>query len=354
MIRTLLDDCRPCLVALAIAGLLLVVVIRLSGARFSLRRLGRVHRCQRGGVQSLSFVLTLPVFVLIVMFIVQVSQLMIAQVVVNYAAYAAARSLSAWIPQHVIELESNAGTEVNGQNLIRANGIRPGVPFGYAYYGGNREDGALDSQLTAENVLKLDGAFESATSACASISPSRHLGLEITSDAQRRFNATWNTCQVFATENASASTRARLYNKFCYSYWNTEIWLTFENQNSQLGPSGNPFNNPARSYRTNEVGWEDPMTVMVRHNLALLPGPGRWLAKHLVTPGGPPDMGSQLIDRRAGPRRQIDGQSNGTGGPHDPLYNQRVFTTTIWARATVTNDGIKSLVPYWHTINVSQ
>ena len=95
MTRTLLQDCRPCLVALTIAGLLLLLVIRFSGARFNLKRLARLHRCQRGGVQSLSFVLTLPIFVMIVMFIVQVSQLMIAQVVVNYAAFGAARSLAA-------------------------------------------------------------------------------------------------------------------------------------------------------------------------------------------------------------------------------------------------------------------
>ena len=79
-LRVILDDCRPALFALGTAMVMLAVVIRGSGCRLNLRRLGELHRCQKGGVQSLSFVLTLPIFVMIVMFIVQVSQLMIAQV----------------------------------------------------------------------------------------------------------------------------------------------------------------------------------------------------------------------------------------------------------------------------------
>ena len=44
-----------------------------------------------GSVQTLSFVLTLPIFIMVMMLIVQVSQLMIGLIVVHYAAYAAAR-----------------------------------------------------------------------------------------------------------------------------------------------------------------------------------------------------------------------------------------------------------------------
>ena len=123
-LRVILDDCRPALFALAAAVLALIVVIRVSGCRFDLRRLVQLHRCQRGGVQSLSFVLTLPIFVMLVMFVVQVSQLMIAQVVINYAAYGAARSIAAWVPQHVTEVEGDDSTdpfgeEVHFQNMIR-------------------------------------------------------------------------------------------------------------------------------------------------------------------------------------------------------------------------------------------
>ena len=64
-------------------------------------RLGRLltlHRDEAGNIQSLSFVLTLPVFIFVMLMIVQVSQLMIGIVVVNYAAFAAARSAAVRIP----------------------------------------------------------------------------------------------------------------------------------------------------------------------------------------------------------------------------------------------------------------
>ena len=57
-------------------------------ARFS--RLRNLHGDQCGAVQSLSFVLVLPLFVMVMLFIVQVSQLMIGTIVVHYSAYAAA------------------------------------------------------------------------------------------------------------------------------------------------------------------------------------------------------------------------------------------------------------------------
>ena len=364
-LRVILNDCRPALLALGTAMVMLAVVIRASGCRLNLRRLGELHRCQKGGVQSLSFVLTLPIFVMIVMFIVQVSQLMIAQVVINNAAYGAARSLAAWVPQHVIEIESDATTDPFGlephyQNLIRDNRLQPNRSFGYAYIGGSRMDGIVgdgDGQQSTENIYKLDYPFRSAVAACATISPSRHLGLALTANAQDHFLASRTAWQQFAGPNASASNNARLSNKYSYSYWNTEVWIRFQNLNSNIGPTYNPIGNPARSYIPNEIGWRDPITVTVRHNLALLPGPGRFLAKYLVRPGGPPDLVSHRISQWAGPRRQIatgdTEASSGRSTPHDPKYNQRVYATTIWARATVTNDGIKSLVPYVHAFDVN-
>ena len=74
----------------------------------------------------------------------------------------------------------------------------------------------------------------------------------------------------------------------------------------------------------------------------------------LVRPNGPPDLVSHRISQWAGPRRQVGpggAAATGNGTPHDPRYNKRVYTTTIWARATVTNDGVKSLVPYVHALN---
>src|SRR5437763_280558 len=51
-----------------------------------------LHTDQRGSVQSLSFVLTVPLFIMLMLLAVQITQLMIGLVVVHYAAFAAARS----------------------------------------------------------------------------------------------------------------------------------------------------------------------------------------------------------------------------------------------------------------------
>ena len=67
----------------------------------------QLHRDQAGSVQALSLVLTLPVFVWLVMFIVQVSQLMIGSIVVHYAAFAAARAAVVWIPAHLEDEPEN-------------------------------------------------------------------------------------------------------------------------------------------------------------------------------------------------------------------------------------------------------
>src|SRR5262245_46550230 len=71
----------------------------------------RLHADQRGSVQSLSFVLTVPIFVMLMLLAVQITQLMIGLIVVQYAAYAAARSASVWIPARMEpdELENRIG-----------------------------------------------------------------------------------------------------------------------------------------------------------------------------------------------------------------------------------------------------
>ena len=119
MHREILQACLPCLVTLVIACLSLVLVARLSGARLKWSRLRRLHSCQDGGVQSLAFVLTLPLFVMIVLLILQISQLMVGMMVVNYAALAAARAASVWIPAQV---DGELSFETDSQNRIRIVG----------------------------------------------------------------------------------------------------------------------------------------------------------------------------------------------------------------------------------------
>ena len=66
-----------CLAVILILLLLLRGLIALSGARRRQHGIATLHRDQRGSVQSLSFVLTLPLFIMIVMAIIQITQITI-------------------------------------------------------------------------------------------------------------------------------------------------------------------------------------------------------------------------------------------------------------------------------------
>ena len=108
MFHSWLESTWPCLLALPAAFLVARMLIGVSGGRLAaFARLLEAHRCQRGGVQSLAFVLTLPLFIMVCLFIVQVSQLMIAQMVLHYAAFAGARAASVWIAAAVDEPPDN-------------------------------------------------------------------------------------------------------------------------------------------------------------------------------------------------------------------------------------------------------
>ena len=73
-------------------GIALRWIVALGGGRWQGVRFRRLHRDESGAVQTLSFVLTLPFFVMTLLLIVQASQLMVGQMVVEYAAVATVRA----------------------------------------------------------------------------------------------------------------------------------------------------------------------------------------------------------------------------------------------------------------------
>lgn len=78
--RQIVEACLPWAGLLVASVLAAWLLARLSGGRLQLARLRRLHRDQGGAVQSLAFVLVLPFFVMILLFIIQVSQVMIGTV----------------------------------------------------------------------------------------------------------------------------------------------------------------------------------------------------------------------------------------------------------------------------------
>lgn len=331
MHRGVIEACYPGLITLAVLFLLAWGVARLSGARPRLGRLAELHRCQAGGVQSLSFVITLPVFLIILLFIVQVSQLMIGLITVNYAAYAAARSASVWIPAWVDDqyLEPTSlnpdGSidERNSQNRLPPYMISPDQPL------------TLDYQSVRKSgSAKLDEIFHAAALACVPIAPSRDLNSTDQSvlGATRADESMINLYSQLAPPAGSNPRLApRLRNKLAYSLQNTIVHLTFRDRNSghdptaDRGPTYNPADdpNPAYPWVPHEVGWQDPVTVEVEHHFALLPGPGRFLSSIVIRPDGQSDTVAPRIFEENG-----------------------VHKTAIFASATMTIEGLKSVRPY--------
>jgi hypothetical protein len=77
-------------------------------------------------------------------------------------------------------------------------------------------------------------------------------------------------------------------------------------------------------YEPNELAWRDPITVTVYHNMALLPGPGRFLART------EPRMARDEV------AETIQGAGSDDG----------VYKYPLEASATLGNEGEKSVIPY--------
>jgi hypothetical protein len=271
-----------------------------------------LHRDTSGGVQSLAFVMTFPLLLLIVLFIVQLSQLLIGVVTVQYAAYAAARAASVWIPAATSDAASLVSGRATNANILPL-GAAPGV----------------DWELNAATVDFLDSRkareiWSAAALACVSLSPSRTTTSPATSSLAASAAGSLTAVVRVLDANAAANGRLpqRLANKTNYSFSNTTVAIRFTDRSSTHATGRmhayNPIGHPSVSNIPSEVGWQDPVTVTVRHKFALLPGPGRWLAAGIAN---------------------SDGRIASEGG---------VYKTTLSATATMTVEGLQSLRPRIH------
>ena len=93
-----------------------------------------------------------------------------------------------------------------------------------------------------------------------------------------------------------------------------------------------------RDWVPHEVGWQDPLRLTVTHDFALLPGPGRFLAKFIVRADGEPDRVSSRVEIRG-------------GSGDDVPWTRPAYTVPISASATLTNEGFKPLLPYEQNID---
>lgn len=309
MHRTAMEDCLPWLMALLAAFGVLWLLVRFSGAHFSLARLRAVHANEQGAVQSLSFVLTVPIFVMVMMLIVQISQLMIGIMVVHYAAFAAARAAVVWIP-------ADTGGE-EGENRISSY-----LPGNGASIPGNGQQYTILPGSPKYDKIKM-----AAILACMPLAPSRDLGLNPAGDERDALHKVYRGLDPGYDTNDRVP--ARIDNKFAYAQEATQIELHFLHKDDGIEPPlaqwlvpHDPF-----EFYPSEVGWQDPIQVTVTHQFALLPGPGRLLARRETSYDGSTDEVAASIFSRRG-----------------------VYVRELSATATLGNEGLKSVAPYRHSL----
>jgi len=328
MNREILIACLPCVVVLCAAIVVLRLILAIGAKSWTWKRFTEVHSCQRGGVQSLAFVLTMPAFVMVVLLIVQVSQLMIAQMVIHYSAFAAARAASVWVPASIADPSHELNDYAEVENRI---GERPTMSDG------EFTDYEITSSSTSQKLWKVRIA---AVQALMPLCPSQNLGARgSTNGLQNLVSANQQMyAMLVPTYSSNPLLATRIMNKLNYADQNTRVILEWRDSRDPAGRDSLnyvaynvrnhscPDPEKQSTFRETEIGWQDPMTVYVIHQFALLPGPGRLLAARLVRSDGLPD---RVSDR-------IKVSNNGS---------QVVYTTQLQAAVTMTNEGWKSVKP---------
>ncbi len=298
-------SCLPWFAILLAAVFCCRVLLWAMQAKADWSQLRSMHHCESGSVQSLSFVLTLPFFVMMLMLIVQVTHIMWASVVVHYAAFAAIRSAVVWIP-------SNAGFDETENRIGSFQVIDTrGGDVQYRIWPGG---------------LKSEKIAQAAVLATAPLGPSRDLGYPLSPSQSRTSDALASVYRGLDADSvANGMIATRLRNKLAYGYQNTSVDLTFWHRmgwferyhdpalqvHYEIGPDYDDFHR-------NEVGWQDDITATVTYQLPLLPGPVR--------------LFSRVVRQNGSPQTDVSG---------------RVYVFPLSASATMINEGEKALLSYW-------
>lgn len=290
LLPQVLNSTWPWLLALLISLLVLRGLFALMQIRVQWSHLLRLNRDEHGGVQTLSFVLTVPLFLFILMFIVQLSQITIGQVAVEYAAFAATRSAIVWIPAQtgVREPAMTVGSGLVFRGFEAYSYDTKIENFDVAAY---VEDGIVPTNCTdifmIYEVVPGGAKFEKIRTAAAlavmNVAPSRSV-VTSTSNAssmalvlqQPMERATLGIAPIMAT-NPRLS--ARLNNKLTYALESTGIRITVRHKDSSAFLRTHDIRHDVLEFRPNEIDWQDQLVIDVVHEFALLPGPARLLAR---------------------------------------------------------------------------
>jgi hypothetical protein len=275
------------------------------------RLLSTLHGDEGGGVQSVSFVLTAPIFIMLMLLAVQITQLMIGLMTVHYAAFAAARSASVWIPARMEPFDSQ------GENRLGLR-VLEGVYAGGIEY----------RILPGSGNEKFEQIRKAAALACVPIAPSRNVGMRAGGSTGGSLQSLYARLAPAAMSNQRVS--GRLDNKWGYADAATAIEIRVFHPD-EIGVDAEPpliqFPPylPQTEFTPYEIGWRDQVRIIVTHQFALLPGPGRLLARR---------ANESVYSDRISP--QI-------------LQDNGVYTIPLTTTATLVPEGEKSVRPYVQT-----
>jgi hypothetical protein len=253
--------------------------------------------------------------------------------VVHYAAFAAARSAAVWIPANMV---------FEPENQVSSYYPDPNVPQVFPIWDPTDEDygpaeGGVTYVIEPANATygqisspKLRKVALAAVMACMPICPSRELGLSAAAGGglAGQIDEAYRTMVPDAyTEGISL----RLRRKLAYALQHTSIEVHFYHSNREPELRRHYDRHTGAylgGFEDNELGWQDSITVTVKHDLALLPGPGRLLAR----PTRAPDTA-------------VDGVYV------YPLYASRPYPYARSPSATMGNEGEESVIPYVYPID---
>lgn len=328
MTRAVLIACVPGFAAMVVCVGLLRLLVAFSGARFAAAHLTKLHRDQSGAVQGLSFVLTLPVFVMLLMLLVQVTQLTAARIIVEYAAFAAARSAIVWIPANL-----GAGTERENQISVyhRVANSRDGRGNLYRQYD-------VEPGSTKFNKIHFAAAM-----ACLPICPSRDVGVPRShpgNGGAASIVDTYFACSPESLRNRRI--RPRLQNKLAYALAFTRLHIRIRHKDEEPELACYGLLPSPREFAANEIGWQDQILVTVTHHFALLPGPGRLLARRAMVQEDLQQQQHSASRRSRLPAASRNGLSRQAGGMGVPA----VYVYPLTARVQLNNEGEKPALPY--------
>lgn len=358
MHRAILEACLPWLGLMAAAGIVLVLLTRLAGARVQFGRLVEIHRNEEGAAQTFAFTATLPFFVFLMVLVLQLVQLMIGTVVVHYAAFAAARAALVWIP-------ARTASDTETENCISARTLETGAPAIDAP-GAGGVTYVIDTnmeQTAAQQSPKVEKVFLAAMLACMPISPSAALPTGASPTLQGEIDKLTSTylgpltsTYLGIAESLSGNPKSpqRLRNKFNWAAGHTRLEMRCYHQNerpdvallegvsnydpvARILPSGSYWDpnlmhwvpggytyywRPFGEFKPNELGWQDTITVTVHHDMVLFGSSWPLSAMIAATPLSPTSV----------------------YGPVGRVGN--VTACTLSAQATLGVEGEKSSIPY--------